>query len=737
MTPDSAHAAVRLAAVRLAAISATYDYLTDGDGSITLKIYSVSNALLCAMDIPSLTLDTENYCITLPKVSGICSGTGKASYAVLQGKKGGDGDLLSVGESGTELVISSDDLFEGVTVALSDDPEKRLLLQHQNGNDLVFGDVLRTSESALVADYLPSVPDISVDISASVELSALLAADYIPAVPALGVTFGAYLDYDLPDGGVGFVSRQQQAKAVAAGVSVEQQQADIFAKRNDTRQQQAEPIQAGAGVKQSSADKLQSKAAERYQQAIPVQSRTTLPHSETGKIRRRIAEIYAQAIPVQTRTTLSHAEQIRTRNTIKETAQQAIPAQSRLHIDHHHGRLVPVDLAIRWTEAIPPPTGYWQGELPPAPPVPAPPDNGDKIHLLFDKLNSANLLFGRQSATDYIAGKEAYIVSNTFEMRRASDNEPIECSAFNASIDVDSWGWSWSASIPAALQSLIEPENGDPVEVIVTLNGFELRLMVERMSRERKFPDAWLSISGRGRSAWLAEPYDMRRAYDNEGAARTANQLAEDALTVNGVPIGWAVDWQIDDWLVPAGAWHHQGAYIDAVTRIAEAAGAYVQADDTDKVLHVLPRYPAMPRDWGGLDVDVAIPEDVCETESVEWLDKADYNAVWVVGGADGRKDKIVLTGSAGDRPAQTVVDDLMTDSDVTRQRGIRVLADTGRQAIVTLRLPIMPAVGVVKVGDVVDYTEQGATRRGINRGLQLQYNYPQAWQTLRIETHV
>lgn len=586
-----------------------------------------------------------------------------------------------------------------------------LRLQHPNGADLVFGDVPPSNTCVLIPDYLPAIPAISAICVAST-------------------------DFDLPDNvGVGFVTRQQQAKVVAAGVSVEQQQADIFAKRNDTRQQQSEKVQAGAGVRQSSADKMQSRSAEKYQQAIPVQNKTQLQHNETNKTRLRLVETYAQAIPVQAQTTISHAEQIRTRNTIKETAQQAIPAQSRLHIDHHHGRLVPVDLAIKWTEAIPPPTGYWQGELPPAPPVPVP-DNGDKANLLFDKLNAANLLFGRQDAIDYLSKKEAYIVSNTFEMRRASDNEPIECSAFNASIDVDSWGWSWSASIPAALQSLIEPDDGDPTEVVVNLNGFELRLMVERMSRERKFPDAWLSISGRGRSAWLAEPYDMVRAYDNDGDARTANQLAEDALTENGVPIGWTVDWQIDDWLVPDGAWHHQGTYIDAVTRIAEAAGAYVQADDTDKVLHVLPRYPAMPRDWGDLDADVAIPEDVCETESVEWVDKAEYNAVWVVGGADGRKDKIVLTGSAGDKPAQTVVDDLMTDSYVTRQRGIRVLADTGRQAMVTLRLPIMPVVGVVKVGDVVDYTEQGVTRRGINRALQLQYNYPQAWQTLRIETH-
>jgi hypothetical protein len=256
------------------------------------------------------------------------------------------------------------------------------------------------------------------------------------------------------------------------------------------------------------------------------------------------------------------------------------------------------------------------------------------------------------------------------------------------------------------------------------------------MSRARKYPDIWLSISGRGRSAWLADPYDFVRTYNNDEDVLTANQLADEALKINGVSIGWAVNWGIEDWSVPEGVWQFRGTHIDAVNRIAEAGGAYVQADKSAKTLHILPRYPAMPVDWDDLDADVELPEDICETESVEWVDKADYNAVWIAGGADGRLDKVKKTGSAGDRPAQTITDDLMTATQATRQRGLRVLADTGRQAMVTLRLPVIDEVGVVMVGDVVDYTQQGVAKRGINRSTSLQYTYPQLWQTIKVETH-
>ncbi|MCK7569165.1 hypothetical protein MLD24_21265, partial [Marinobacter xestospongiae] len=74
--------------------------------------------------------------------------------------------------------------------------------------------------------------------------------------------------------------------------------------------------------------------------------------------------------------------------------------------------------------------------------------------------------------------------------------------------------------------------------------------------------------------------------------------MPDDALTTNGVPLGWSLDWQIEDWLVPAGLWSHSGTWISAATRIAEAGGAYVQAHDTNQVLRILPRYPTLPWHW-------------------------------------------------------------------------------------------------------------------------------------------
>jgi hypothetical protein len=133
---------------------------------------------------------------------------------------------------------------------------------------------------------------------------------------------------------------------------------------------------------------------------------------------------------------------------------------------------------------------------------------------------------------------------------------------------------------------------------------------------------------------------------------------------------------------------------------------------------------------------NIALPDSVCLTEGIEWLDKPAYNAVWVVGGAGGRRDKIKITGTAGDYHAPTIIDPLATATEMTRQRGLRALGNTGRQALIDVSLPILPDTGIITPGLFVDYTENNITRRGLTRGVSIRYAYPTASQTVRLETH-
>ena len=329
-----------------------------------------------------------------------------------------------------------------------------------------------------------------------------------------------------------------------------------------------------------------------------------------------------------------------------------------------------------------------------------------------------------------------YIVSNSQSLTLVSTGQVIPTSSISLSIDADSWVWGWQATVPGSYLPLLQADPGDLVEVIANINGNLFRLAVERIQRDRSFAKSALAISGKGRAAWLAAPYAATVNRTN-ASAMTAQQLMAAALTDNGAPIGWDLDWRITDWTVPAGAWSHAGTSMEACLTIAEAAGAYIQAAPLEQVLQVLPRYSAAPWNWSALTPDFDLPEDICVTEGIEWVDKPAYNTVFVAGQEGGVLGHITRTGTDGGLAAPMVTDPLMTDADAVRQRGLRILSDTGRQALITLSLPVLEETGIISPGQLIRYHEGSKTHLGLSRSVAVSAQFPKVRQNIVLETHV
>ena len=348
---------------------------------------------------------------------------------------------------------------------------------------------------------------------------------------------------------------------------------------------------------------------------------------------------------------------------------------------------------------------------------------------------------GSQPPTDdhgtvLVPVRRVYMTTNNLTLTRASDGATIPAYAFGMSLDADSWTWSWQAQLHASALPLIQPgPGGDPVDVLATVNGQPFRLCVEQYARQRSFESTRISVRGRGRAAILDAPYAPTLNHGNT-APRTAEQLMADVLTINGVSIGWDVDFALTDWLVPGNVWTHQGSYISAVLEIAAAAGGYVQPHDTAATLRILPRYPAAPWAWGDLTPHFELPSAVVSVEGIEWQRKAAYNRVHVSGTSAGVLGEVTRTGTAGDAAAPMVTDALITHADAARQRGLAVLSDTGTQAHISLRLPVLEETGVIPPGALVRYVDGATTHLGLVRGTSLEWGAPKLRQTLTVETH-
>ncbi len=404
-----------------------------------------------------------------------------------------------------------------------------------------------------------------------------------------------------------------------------------------------------------------------------------------------------------------------------------------------------------WAEPLPPGRSVIIVTPPPEPWRCYTPPPGDAANLLFDErlTPGADILFrcgkGTPAGALVVPTLKVYIVINSASLTRVSNNLPIPVTGqLRIAIDADSAHWTWSTTTPLRAIADLEPNApGELVELEAVINGATWRLLVESKREAERFGQASLQIGGRGVSAEISDPAYPVVSHDNASGAANAQQLAAAALMINGVPIGWSLDWQAADWLVPAGVWVHSGTPLQSVARIAEAAGAYVQPSASGRTLRVLPRYPVAPWEWGSAAPAVVMPADAVLERGAEHISRADYNAVYVSGEEGGILARIKRAGSAGDRAAQMVVDRLVTHPDAARGRGVAVLGNTGAQQFLTLETGILPASGVIHVGTLMDWTRGTDTRRGLVRSLSVTASPSSASggplivrQTLGVETH-
>lgn len=541
------------------------------------------------------------------------------------------------------------------------------------------------------------------------------------------------------------LSRFEDAGWVQAALKGRWQDTEHLRDSAAARYQDATGLHQSGGDRFVDSERLGLQTASSFQDAAPLHDGTHFRFQDGARIHFARAARFQEALRLRPEIRLPFQDaDRRSRNWAAGRFQEAVRFLAGFTTSHQYGvSLWALVEHGRYQDAMRPPAGIsW---YPPDPPQPEP-CYAPNPHLLFEFLfepGNAHLLFacGEKDeppgppAQIIVPILRVYLVVNSAVLIRVSDGKPIPASSMSLSLDVDSWTWSFSASSPASVYADVAWQSGEPVEVQATVNGTAFRFLVENIARDRTFRTDMLRISGRGRSALLDSPYAPTMTFFNTGGL-TSQQLMDWVLTDNGVPMGWDVDWNITAWGVPAGGFAHQGSYISALNRIAESAGAYIQPHNTADEIIVLARYPSGPWDWGDVEPEIELPSAVVQNEGTQWVNKPYYNRVFVSGESAGVIGQVTRTGSAGDRLAPGIVDPLITHADAARQRGLAVLSDVGRQAVVSLRLPVLPETGIIRPGNFVRYVDGGLTRIGLTRSVQVQVAMPNVWQTIAVETH-
>ena len=485
-----------------------------------------------------------------------------------------------------------------------------------------------------------------------------------------------------------------------------------------------------------------------HQDAAALGLGTHFAHQDALSLPLAVQGGFAQALPTHRATGFAHQDGTRTHRSARAIWQEARALAQQAQGWFQRGTPLLLPIHARHQDAVPPSPGI--SPRPPDPPGPGPCyDPATLARLVLDSLADGGarivLVCNRGGPGPEPGGepvvvpiRKVYIVINNITLTRVDSGAPLHALSFSASLDVDSWTWQWSASLhSSAADHLGREADGSPPAVLATINGVPLRLVIERILPNEQFlPQVRYSVAGRGRAAVLAAPWAPVLQHGGQATARTAEQLANEVLQINGVSIGWGVDWQMPEWTVPPGLWSSSGAYIDALSEIATAVGATIQPHPTDAVLRIMPRYPRAPWEWGDLTPDFVIPAAAAQQISTEFMDKPTYNGVYVGGTQAGVFGPVVRTGTVGDVLAPQVTHPLITDATAQRLRGLAVLSDTGKQCRVQLSMQVLPETGLIQPGKLVQIGTGASAYRGLVRSTAVEWAMPRLRQNIELEIH-
>jgi len=343
---------------------------------------------------------------------------------------------------------------------------------------------------------------------------------------------------------------------------------------------------------------------------------------------------------------------------------------------------------------------------------------------------------------------DTYMIANTVNIVALPSRTPIEARNLRLSLDADSYSWAFSADIfTQAALDLVRPGSNGPGQLELEVNGWTWVLLVERYSRNRKFPGTAYSISGSTRSQLLAEPYAPPRTHLN-AAPITAQQAAEAELLNTGFSLEWdTVNAGPPDWTFPAGTLSYQAqTAMQVIARIAETVGAVVRPSANADQLTILPRYPVPPWQWHTAEAPISciIPPAMMTDLAGEWTPQPEWKACYVSGTTHGVSTLVRRAGTAGDNPAPDVYDDWLTGEEANRQRGIHELSRGGNIEIVGITIPLFHAqddhgVGLVLPAQLCRVPEESGAWVGLCLSVEITAvgtGATRVYQQLKLERH-
>ena len=506
--------------------------------------------------------------------------------------------------------------------------------------------------------------------------------------------------------------RQQAAQPLSAGVGLQSQAGQPRTAALALKTQAGQPMGTGVGLRQQTGQPVGAGVGLKNQTGQPISAGVGLRQQTGQPVGLGIGLLSQSGQPVGLGVGLRQ--------------QAGHPLRMVALLQGGTGVIVQALLRVVWQQARLPPHGWRVPLLP----NPLAGKKWGQLNFVCPKggyLNFGQACFGARPLL--VPVHRSYRVLNTFSLIRVSDGANIPVTRLLVALYRTAWCWTLQASLSTAAARALIPAY--PGTVRATINGFAWDFVVDEAPWSRGFGRGSATLNGRSPAAAYAEPYASPKSY-RESQTKTAEQLALQELGY-----GWSLDWQLPMWTVPAGVWQYENLTpIEALIRLAKAAGGWLYADKQVNVLHVVPKWPQKPWDWSFVP-DASLPRSYTYHDTHQSTVNAAYESILVSGGKDGIAAVCTRTGTGGATVApNTIIDTLVTHLDAATPRAIQELADLWPMKPGTITLPLQAqpeGAGLLLPGTTFDFVDNEDEFRGLVEGVEIEAVFGKTTQTLEV----
>ncbi|WP_180052592.1 MULTISPECIES: hypothetical protein [unclassified Acinetobacter] len=427
-----------------------------------------------------------------------------------------------------------------------------------------------------------------------------------------------------------------------------------------------------------------------YEQGLVISNQVYIWHEQAGSLNRAIRSLHEQATGLSSDAYIVweegdkrfihrrylHEETIKLRHNRETVWQEMIRRRKTFTYSHEVAQVFEKRFSFEWDKSLEIVT---KSDLPwdkakaihyrkhpvqpwPKPEIPKYEGTGDLNFIcLCHDVDSHDVVlnFGADDCIPALPKRNWWYIVNTLIAERLDTGEKIKVIDGSYSTSRSQWCWTYSITVAHTEKEKLQPIDGQPVILKVTINSFEHHILLEDPEETRRFASVLYTYPGRSVTALNSDKYGPTRSFiqDNE---RTSVQLVQAEL--DRANSGTSLDWKLIDelgWIVPNESLSYaELAPIDAIKQVVDAGGGFIYSQKAGNTLTILPRYQKGYWDTMTVDdYDILLSESLVMQQNIKKNDEyiADFNAITVVNSRSGESLKVQQRGTSGDVPLESV----------------------------------------------------------------------------------